>query len=82
MSDTLDPNAIADDGSGEFPNAQDVDYDMILAYVLAEWGWPNVAAEPFAGLAHDVWYEYNDGSGTQTNGQILAGILAYWRGEV
>lgn len=81
MSDTFDPNAIADDGSGTFPGAQDVTELDIYAYVIENWGWPPEAVAPFAGHAYATWFEYNDGSGTQTNGQILDGILAYWRGE-
>jgi hypothetical protein len=81
MSEKFNPDAIAENGSYEFPGAQDVHEGMIHAYVIEEWGWPIVSASPFARFADDVWFEYNDGSGTQTNGQILAGILAYWRGE-
>lgn len=78
MAEKLDPNTIADDGN-DIPGAQPVDATMIYDYVL-DTELPPQSAEPFAFYADDVWYEYNDGSGTMTNGQIIAGMLAYWRG--
>lgn len=78
MSYTFDPNAIAEDGSGEYADVTERD---IYAYVIETWGWPPVAVSPFARYADEVWYEYNDGSGTQTNGQILDGIRSYWQGD-
>lgn len=81
MTEKLNPDAIADDGSGEFPSAQEVTCDMILDYVIDTEQLPKESAEPFAEYADRNWYEYNDGDGTITNGQIIEGMLAYWRGQ-
>lgn len=79
MAEKLDPNAIADDGN-ENPEAQAVDATMIYDYVL-DTELPPESAEAFAQYADNTWYEYNDGSKTQTNSEIIAGMLAYWRGQ-
>jgi hypothetical protein len=81
MAEKFNPDAVAADGLHEWPGAQDVDADMIYTHVIKTWKGPAENASAFAIYADDVWWGYNDGSGTQTNAQILAGILAYWRGE-
>lgn len=80
MAEKLDPNAIADDGN-DIPGHQSVDEDMIHDYVMNTGQLPGESAEPFASWANEVWFDFNDGSGTMTNGQIIAGMLAYWRGK-
>lgn len=59
---------------------QYVTESMILDHVLVV-ELPKESAIPFAAWADDVWTEYNDGSESQTNGEIIQGMLAYWRGQ-
>ena len=80
MAEKLDPNAIADDGN-DIPGAQPMHEYMIFDYVTNTGELPEESANAFAAYADETWYEYNDGSGTMTNGQIIAGMLTYWRGQ-
>jgi hypothetical protein len=42
---------------------------------------PEVSASPFATWLDQVWDDYDDDSGTQTNGAILQGALSFWTGR-
>lgn len=80
MFEKLNPDALADFDE-DLPGAQAVTRKMIQDYITTSSALPHESAVPFAEWANETWNEYDDGSGAQTNGQIVAGMLAYWRGQ-
>ena len=82
MAEKFNPDAIAENGHNtDEPGVQVVTPEMIRDYVRKTWQWPNEHATAFAGYADTLWFDYTDSSDTQTNGQVLAGMRAYWLGE-
>lgn len=62
----------------EFENAEFTENDIV------DWALdhlPQPSASAFAAWLDHIWSDYDDGSGTQTNEDILKGALAYWCGE-
>lgn len=80
MPEKLDPTALADDGN-DLPGHQPVNESMFFDYVMNTGELPEESAKAFATYADENWYEYNDNSSTQTNADIISGMLAYWRGQ-
>ena len=83
----LDPNALAEtsDEAGAAledvrPGVQPVDDDMIREYVIKAGELPEESARPFAEWLHDTWFDFSEDPGP-TNGDIINGALAYWRGQ-
>lgn len=79
----LDPNALAECGDDDLnarAGVQQVDADMIAKYVISSGELPRESALPFAEYIHQQWNDYNE-DGELTNGQVIAGALAYWRGQ-
>lgn len=79
----LDPKALAECGHTELDErdgVQEVSAGMIREYVIAENELPPESARPFAAYLHEVWNDYNE-DGTATNGEVIAGALAFWRGQ-
>lgn len=83
MSETFDPNALAwfSDEDDVPPGFQYVDETMILNHIADTKELPEESAAPFVAWANEAWNDFEDGSDTQTNGQVIAGMLAYWRGQ-
>lgn len=54
----------------------------ILAWTTSDAGGslPNVSARPFTEWLNGTWNQFDDGSGTQTNENILKGALEHWTG--
>ena len=84
---TLDPNALAEIGDEEGappeevrPGVQPVDEVMIRVYVITTNELPEESARPFAKWLHGVWFEFSEEPGP-TNGEVIAGALAHWRGQ-
>jgi hypothetical protein len=44
-------------------------------------GLPAVSALPFSSWIDNQWNEYDDGSGTQTNEDVLKAAVAFWTGR-
>ncbi|MFH9248209.1 hypothetical protein ACH4LK_22610 [Streptomyces lydicus] len=83
---TLDPNALAeineDEGAAPEdarPGVQPVTEVMIRVYVITAGELPEVSARPFAKWLHGAWFDFSEEPGP-TNGDIIAGALAHWRG--
>lgn len=72
-----DIKALADFGDTTF------DEDAILAWAQSDkgGGLPGCSAAPFAGWLDRDWNDYDDGSGTRTNEDVLKDALAYWTGR-
>jgi hypothetical protein len=85
----LDPAALAewDDEQGASPDeirpgVQPVDAHMIAAFVVDAEELPWESARPFGEWLDGVWNDYTDPDDpTQTNGDVISGALAYWRGQ-
>lgn len=58
-------------------------YNLIKRWALSDTGGglPAVSAHPFADWLNDSFNDFDDGSGTQTNEDILKGALDFWRGQ-
>ena len=81
--DDLNPAALAECGDVDLDarnGVQEVNAEMICEYVISSGELPRESAEPFAAYVHEAWNEYNE-DGELTNGQVIAGALAYWRGH-
>lgn len=79
----LNPSALAECGDSELDEregVQEVEEGMIREYVISSEALPPESAKPFAAYIHDVWNDYNE-DGELTNGDVIAGALAYWRGQ-
>ncbi|WP_395759463.1 hypothetical protein OIE82_27055 [Streptomyces althioticus] len=78
----LNPDALAESGDEELDTregVQEVTEDMILSYVLCGNELPPESARPFAEWLEGVWFSFNE-DGDKTNGQVISGALAHWRG--
>ena len=53
---------------------------MIREHVVGSEELPSVSARPFAAWIHENWNDWNE-DGDLTNGQVIAGALAFWRGQ-
>lgn len=89
MTEKLNPAALAEryEERGADPadirdGVQPVDEDMIREHVVEAGSLPTESAGPFADWLDGVFDEYvvpdND---KQTNGDVIKGALAYWRGQ-
>lgn len=80
--DKLNPNALAESGTelDERPEVQAVTEDMIREYVITSGELPDFSARPFATWLHSVWFDFNE-DGELTNGKVITGALAQWRGQ-
>lgn len=83
MADKLDPDGVAWFGEDdEMPaGVQYASEQAIFATVRAADELPVASAMAFARWLYNEWVEYDDDTGIQTNGQIIAGALAFWRGQ-
>lgn len=59
------------------------DMDDILEWAQTDTGGglPYVSAQPFASWLDSVWSDYDDGTGDQTNEDVLKGALSFWTGR-
>jgi len=74
----LNPDALAELDGREA--VQPVEAYMIKWYVIDVGELPEVSAGPFAAWIYENWNDWNE-DGELTNGQVLAGALAHWRGQ-
>lgn len=84
LMDKLNPNALAESGDAELDeraSVQPVTEMMIREYVISSEELPRESAKAFAMYIHEAWNDYNE-DGELTNGQVIAGALAYWRGNI
>lgn len=70
-----DPSALADFEEDLFDEA------AIRKWAIETGDLPVFSAEPFARWLDQAWNDYDDGSGTLTNEDVLKGALAEWKGE-
>lgn len=58
-------------------------YHRILNWAQSDKGagLPYVSAQPFANWLDNNWNDYDDGTGSQTNEDILKGALDFWTGR-
>lgn len=85
----LDPAALAewDEEVGADPQdvrdgVQPVDADMIAAFVVEAGELPWDSARPFGDWLDSVWNDYTEPDNPAlTNGAVIEGALAYWRGQ-
>jgi hypothetical protein len=85
----LNPAALAewDDEQGARPEdirpgVQAVDADMIAAYVVDTEELPQESARPFGQYLDSAWNDYIDPDNPAlTNGDVISGALAFWRGQ-
>jgi hypothetical protein len=81
--DKLNPDALAECGDVELDDresVQPVTEMMISDYIIASGALPRESAKPFASYVHERWNDYSE-DGELTNGDVIAGALAFWRGE-
>lgn len=81
--DKLNPKALAPCGDNDLDareGVQGVEEFMIQWYVIESSELPAESAEPFAVYLNQNWNDYND-EGNLTNGEVIAGALAFWRGQ-
>ncbi|MFD8839840.1 hypothetical protein [Streptomyces griseofuscus] len=78
----LNPDALAECGYDldDRPEVQPVTEQMIRDYVIDKAELPPYSDRPFAAWLYDAWNDFNE-DGTQTNGQVIEGALADWRGN-
>ncbi|TVZ96507.1 hypothetical protein [Streptomyces sp. BK340] len=79
----LNPNALAESGDNDLderPKVQPVTEAMIRAHVIGAEELPPYSARPFSAWLYETWNEFN-ADGKLTNGQVIAGALADWRGN-
>lgn len=79
--DKLNPDALAECGYDldDRPQVQPVTEMMICEYVTEAEELPPYSAKPFAAWLTEVWNAFNE-DGDMTNGQVVEGALADWRG--
>lgn len=79
--DKLNPNALAECGYDldDRPEVQAVTAEMISVYVIGAGELPRYSAEPFGEWLAEMWNGFNE-DGDKTNGDVLRGALADWRG--
>jgi hypothetical protein len=81
--DKLDPDALAESGDDELDareSVQPVTPAMIREHLRLTEELPSVSARSFAAWIHENWNDWNE-DGDLTNGQVIAGALAHWRGQ-
>lgn len=81
--DKLNPDALAESGDVELDareGVQSVTPAMICDHLRSTEELPPVSARHFAAWLDEEWNGFNE-DGDLTNGQVLAGALAYWRGQ-
>lgn len=81
--DKLNPTALAESGDGELDGreaVQPVTPAMVREYVVTAGELPIESARPFAAWLDEGWNDWNE-DGDLTNGQVISGALAYWRGQ-
>ena len=79
----LNPDALAECGDFELDAreaVQPVPAEMIYQYVTDTNELPEESARPFAVWLDNVWHDFN-ADGDLTNGKLIAGALAHWRGQ-
>ncbi|MFF8901691.1 hypothetical protein ACF082_29890 [Streptomyces lydicus] len=83
----LNPKALAEasDEAGAAPEdvrpgVQPVDKGMIREYVIEAGELPEESARAFAAWLNSVWFDFVEEPGL-SNGEVIAGALAYWRGR-
>lgn len=55
---------------------------MIREYVIRTEELPEVSAFPFAHWLNESWFDFvDDPEANRTNGQVISGALAAWRGQ-
>lgn len=61
----------------------DFTQEMVRQWAVAEsgGGLPAVSADAFAQWLNEVWNGFDDGTGTQTNEDILTGAWKSWTGR-
>jgi len=81
--DKLNPDALAECGDtdlDERPAVQAVTETMISEHAVHSGELPEYSARPFAAWLYEIWTEFN-AVGDKTNGEVIAGALADWRGN-
>jgi len=81
--DKLNPAAVAECGDVELDDregVQPVTAQMIYEYVTRTPELPTYSARPFSEWLDQAWNDFNEG-GDLTNGEVIAGALADWRGQ-
>lgn len=81
--DKLNPDALAESGDVELDareGVQPVTPTMIRDHLRSTEELPLVSARPFAAWLDAEWNGFNE-DGDLTNGQVIAGALAFWRGQ-
>ncbi|WP_406384065.1 hypothetical protein OHU25_41245 [Streptomyces sp. NBC_00117] len=53
---------------------------MICAHVIEAEELPAESARPFAEYLDESWFDFVEEPGI-TNGEVITGALAYWRGQ-
>lgn len=82
-TEKLNPDAWAfaeDDELDARPDVQEVDEDMIFAYVMKEEELPECSARPFAAWLNSIWTELHSGEQIVTNRDIIHGAIVEWCG--
>lgn len=83
MDAKLDPKALAENGDVDMDDreaVQSVTKDMVRDYVVTQDELPPESAGPFAVWLNENWNNWNE-DGDLTNGDVIQGALAFWRGE-
>lgn len=72
-----DLSALADFEEDQFDEA------AMVKWALSDTGGglPAVSAHPFASWLNAEWNDYDDGTGTQTNEDVLKGAWEFWTGR-
>lgn len=80
----LNPDALAECGDTELDGrtaVQPITEMMLFGYVMDTEELPEYSARPFAAWLYEMWNDFNE-DGDRTNGEVIAGALADWRGNV
>lgn len=67
--------------TAEFEDAGEFDRADIEHWADVTGNLPTISAHEFARWLDREWNDFDDGSGTQTNEDVLKGALAYWTGR-
>lgn len=65
----------------DFDDGEAFSRAMIEEWADVTGGLPAISAHGFARWLDREWNDYDDGSGTQTNEDVLKGALAFWTGR-
>jgi hypothetical protein len=80
--DKLNPDALAESGDDELDareGVQPVTEMMLYEHIISTEELPPESARPFARWLDSEWNSWNE-DGSLTNGEVIAGALAHWRG--